>query len=144
HRFGPRTDVELSLVWRVNNLGFGNRAEVREQTAIFEQAQIRFLQVTDLVGAQVAQSREAVLRAKERIDLTRPALYDDKGQLTGATFRSIRLNFERIRGAEGRPLEVLDSIRGLNDMLEAYVQDRKSTRLNSSHVSISYAVFCLK
>src|SRR5699024_12700208 len=24
------------------------------------------------------------------------------------------------------------------------VQDRKSTRLNSSHVSISYAVFCLK
>src|SRR5699024_11359862 len=26
----------------------------------------------------------------------------------------------------------------------AYFEDRKSTRLNSSHVSISYAVFCLK
>src|SRR5699024_12745504 len=26
----------------------------------------------------------------------------------------------------------------------AHRQDRKSTRLNSSHVSISYAVFCLK
>src|SRR5699024_11855261 len=26
----------------------------------------------------------------------------------------------------------------------ASLQDRKSTRLNSSHVSISYAVFCLK
>src|SRR5690349_25072761 len=26
----------------------------------------------------------------------------------------------------------------------AAVQDRKSTRLNSSHVEISYAVFCLK
>src|SRR5699024_11504432 len=25
-----------------------------------------------------------------------------------------------------------------------YLEDRKSTRLNSSHVSISYAVFCLK
>src|SRR5699024_11220395 len=25
-----------------------------------------------------------------------------------------------------------------------FTQDRKSTRLNSSHVSISYAVFCLK
>src|SRR5699024_11658093 len=25
-----------------------------------------------------------------------------------------------------------------------HVKDRKSTRLNSSHVSISYAVFCLK
>src|SRR5690625_6095283 len=26
----------------------------------------------------------------------------------------------------------------------AMVEDRKSTRLNSSHVAISYAVFCLK
>src|SRR5690606_39498643 len=28
--------------------------------------------------------------------------------------------------------------------LRALIQDRKSTRLNSSHVKISYAVFCLK
>src|SRR5207249_5644036 len=28
--------------------------------------------------------------------------------------------------------------------LDAVERDRKSTRLNSSHVSISYAVFCLK
>src|SRR5256885_7012771 len=27
---------------------------------------------------------------------------------------------------------------------ERYVRDRKSTRLNSSHLVISYAVFCLK
>src|SRR5690625_6927514 len=27
---------------------------------------------------------------------------------------------------------------------QAFVEDRKSTRLNSSHVAISYAVFCLK
>src|SRR5256885_10455020 len=26
----------------------------------------------------------------------------------------------------------------------SYIQDRKSTRLNSSHLVISYAVFCLK
>src|SRR5699024_5517977 len=34
-------------------------------------------------------------------------------------------------------------IRAVEERLEAY-EDRKSTRLNSSHVSISYAVFCLK
>src|ERR1039458_10540494 len=28
--------------------------------------------------------------------------------------------------------------------LYAYIRDRKSTRLNSSHLGISYAVFCLK
>src|SRR5699024_11902016 len=32
----------------------------------------------------------------------------------------------------------------LNSMTETKEVDRKSTRLNSSHVSISYAVFCLK
>src|SRR5258707_9073691 len=36
---------------------------------------------------------------------------------------------------------------GIFDQLEAEAQprgDRKSTRLNSSHANISYAVFCLK
>src|SRR5205814_4577187 len=32
----------------------------------------------------------------------------------------------------------------LRRMLEAHELDRKSTRLNSSHLGISYAVFCLK
>src|SRR5207245_10716086 len=31
-----------------------------------------------------------------------------------------------------------------NQLLQSNTQDRKSTRLNSSHGSISYAVFCLK
>src|SRR5690606_40721903 len=30
------------------------------------------------------------------------------------------------------------------DAVDAFTGDRKSTRLNSSHVKISYAVFCLK
>src|SRR5699024_11791200 len=30
------------------------------------------------------------------------------------------------------------------DFVPVFEKDRKSTRLNSSHVSISYAVFCLK
>src|SRR5207249_11945409 len=30
------------------------------------------------------------------------------------------------------------------ELIDAMAGDRKSTRLNSSHVSISYAVFCLK
>src|SRR5690242_20886032 len=46
-------------------------------------------------------------------------------------------------GAPGDPLAVA------NASLQATAQatqttDRKSTRLNSSHMSISYAVFCLK
>src|SRR5690242_21078067 len=37
-------------------------------------------------------------------------------------------------------VEVLDRIADR----DAVLRDRKSTRLNSSHMSISYAVFCLK
>src|SRR5690349_21214378 len=33
---------------------------------------------------------------------------------------------------------------GLNGFTKSVARDRKSTRLNSSHVEISYAVFCLK
>src|SRR5690625_6053246 len=32
----------------------------------------------------------------------------------------------------------------INEYGRVYFSDRKSTRLNSSHVAISYAVFCLK
>src|SRR3712207_7167840 len=32
----------------------------------------------------------------------------------------------------------------LHDRRDRHHQDRKSTRLNSSHANISYAVFCLK
>src|SRR5256885_9457526 len=35
-------------------------------------------------------------------------------------------------------------ISGLVILLSFVIQDRKSTRLNSSHLVISYAVFCLK
>src|SRR5438034_11629780 len=40
----------------------------------------------------------------------------------------------------------LENLRGLVGGLDTYylVADRKSTRLNSSHTVISYAVFCLK
>src|SRR5437867_8359362 len=37
-------------------------------------------------------------------------------------------------------VKVRDTLRALGDL----AQDRKSTRLNSSHRTISYAVFCLK
>src|SRR2546427_2410900 len=42
------------------------------------------------------------------------------------------------RLAEVRPRGRLDAVRALTEV------DRKSTRLNSSHSQISYAVFCLK
>src|SRR5207249_5633454 len=39
---------------------------------------------------------------------------------------------------------LLDADVHVGEYVAVFGQDRKSTRLNSSHVSISYAVFCLK
>src|SRR5699024_12485029 len=77
-----------------------------------------------------------VLRALRHADRDRP----------GGPLASQRLLAEAIRhrtnltvsGASGPLVAALDDVRALADL------DRKSTRLNSSHVSISYAVFCLK
>src|SRR5256885_6202638 len=52
----------------------------------------------------------------------RPA-HDGRGPAQGSRRRRLRLHGDRRRGRQG---------------------DRKSTRLNSSHLVISYAVFCLK
>src|SRR3712207_7285726 len=56
----------------------------------------------------------------------------------------VRLTLEALR--EGR---IKNNLRVVGDGVEALeylrgVGDRKSTRLNSSHANISYAVFCLK
>src|SRR5699024_5005973 len=40
--------------------------------------------------------------------------------------------------------QLLDCYRTEYEAIKSWTPDRKSTRLNSSHVSISYAVFCLK
>src|SRR5690606_40422570 len=58
---------------------------------------------------------------------------------------AIRLDEEKI-GDTGRPdIAMIFSADPNDDVpVDVVVVDRKSTRLNSSHVKISYAVFCLK
>src|SRR3712207_1157442 len=54
-------------------------------------------------------------------------------------------NLEELENApepDGEPLPVKDGAPGFDFSFDAI--DRKSTRLNSSHANISYAVFCLK
>src|SRR5437660_10606873 len=58
-------------------------------------------------------------------------------------FRSIGLEKQGVS-----KWELQDSLEELAELANSagaeVVEDRKSTRLNSSHVAISYAVFCLK
>src|SRR5437667_12686142 len=47
-------------------------------------------------------------------------------------------------GGEVLPWGEWEKALPMPDVIVTSVSDRKSTRLNSSHITISYAVFCLK
>src|SRR3712207_7863161 len=50
----------------------------------------------------------------------------------------------RVQVAAQRGPELGDVVGQRDQLGELLLEDRKSTRLNSSHANISYAVFCLK
>src|SRR5262245_17700773 len=84
------------------------------------------------------------------------AMYPDEVVMDGGSGPTVRasayvspglLNMLGVRPIRGRSFDPTDGHAGSLDRIvisEDTWQDRKSTRLNSSHLGISYAVFCLK
>src|SRR5690606_42113349 len=80
------------------------------------------------------------------------SLHDALPILKGALTLYIAITIAFLLGrATGKPAALIltegatqEQINDLNGKLGFNDPDRKSTRLNSSHVKISYAVFCLK
>src|SRR5207253_8800860 len=73
----------------------------------------------------------------------------ETGMTPAKAIERLRLEAARERVESGaEPIEGVAAHTGFGDperMRRAFIRaDRKSTRLNSSHVAISYAVFCLK
>jgi outer membrane protein TolC len=66
--FSARSDWEAQLVWEIQNLGFGNRARVRERQAEHQAALIDVFRVQDRIAAEVAQALAQVQSARERLD----------------------------------------------------------------------------
>src|SRR5690348_17397570 len=59
--------------------------------------------------------------------------------------RAADCELQPVEEPQGRRLhDPVGPVRKQYAAVQAHVVDRKSTRLNSSHPSISYAVFCLK
>src|SRR3712207_7540876 len=80
-------------------------------------------------GASAARCARRVVREELEGALPRPKLADVELLVSELATNSVR----HAGCDESGELEV-----------EAAVEDRKSTRLNSSHANISYAVFCLE
>src|SRR5699024_12069920 len=69
----------------------------------------------------------------------------DDFQYQYVDIRAEGITKEDLQQKAGKPVETVPQIFVDQQHIGGYTDlDRKSTRLNSSHVSISYAVFCLK
>src|SRR3712207_1915849 len=120
-----------------------------EMSATFNDARRDLLQVGEELEADLTGESDPVRRNEEQKGISlrelERALADASERATDA-WRPLRERwFDRLLGAEREDVPTSAHVaymRRLSPLDELYT-DRKSTRLNSSHANISYAVFCL-
>src|SRR5690625_6175274 len=89
------------------------------------------------------------LPERTRLQVLAPVVSGRKGEHTQVLENLKKEGYVRLR-VNGEMYEITDDIildKNKTHSIEVVIDriiDRKSTRLNSSHVAISYAVFCLK
>jgi outer membrane protein TolC len=115
--FGPlkgRTDFDALAVWNVQNIGFGNLALVRRADAVVGTAVADYELAVNLVRREVAEALAAAQAAALQIGQARAAVTTAE--------EGFRLEAERIRQGQGRPIEVLDSFNQLLDARQELVR----------------------
>lgn len=114
--FGSRFDVDVQVLWELQNLGFGNRAAVRQQEAQNHLAVLELFRTQDRVAAEVAAAHAQLLSAAGRVGDA------EKGLKEAA--QSVELHFKglyqtRKPGAPGaasllvRPQEAVAAVQAL-------------------------------
>src|SRR5690625_6249145 len=105
--------------------------------------------LTISAAAELADMHPQTLRQYDRLGLVSPQRTPGRGRRYSLHDVGLLREIQRLSQDEGINLAGIKRILRLEahvETLEREVEmlDRKSTRLNSSHVAISYAVFCLK
>ncbi len=108
--FGPlkgRSDLNVIAVWTAQNLGVGNHARIRAADAVVAESVAEYDAVLNQVRREVAEAQAAAKTAARQIDAAWRSL--------DAAEEGYRLEVDRIRRGQGRPIEALDSFRQLVD-----------------------------
>src|SRR5690606_13649480 len=119
------------------------KASLARAKAVLERARITAQRTAELVKIDAVSQQEnddaqaALLQAEAEVKVAEAAVASAQ----------VTLNYSRITapisGFIGKSYVTQGALVTTNQA-QAMATDRKSTRLNSSHVKISYAVFCLK
>jgi outer membrane protein TolC len=121
-----RFDFDAIIYWELRNLGFGEVAARKQMTARLRQAKLHEVQVMDQVAREVAEDLARVQTKFQQIGISEEAVKSAK--------QSYELNFERMKGLLGQPLELLQSIQALDQARHEYLRavsdfDRAQFRL---------------
>jgi outer membrane protein TolC len=65
---GLRSDFDLQLLWQLDNLGFGNRAKIRQRDSESRLAVFELFRIQDRVAAEVAQAHAQAQLAARRVE----------------------------------------------------------------------------
>jgi outer membrane protein TolC len=118
---GARDDISAGLIWSLDNLGFGNRATVRERRAEQQQALVELFRVQDMVAADVARAHAQLESATVRLaDAER---YIQEAQLAfKGSFRELGevIRVGQLQVLVRRAFEVVDALRSLSRAYDTY------------------------
>ncbi len=117
--FNVRGDFDVQALWELRNLGLGNRALIRENRALNEQAELRVERIKDYISREVAQASAILQSAAARISQAERELSEAK-----ATARDSLIGLGETKRVGGsiiilviRPQEAVAAIQSL---LQAY------------------------
>jgi outer membrane protein TolC len=116
---GFRGDVDVQLLWQLDNLGLGNRAKIHQREAENRAASVEFLRIKDRVAAEVAQAYAQADLAARRVKVAERGV-----QFAVKSVDKNLLALKETRGAGAtvvtlvRPQEVVAAIQALS---QAYV-----------------------
>ena len=118
-----RDDISAELVWGLDNLGFGNRALVRERRAEQQQLTIEFSRIQDTVAAEIARAHAQIASAARRVGTAEKGL--DEAQLTyngsmEELGKTVSVSNVVVALVTRRAFEVVDALRALSRAYEFY------------------------
>jgi outer membrane protein TolC len=112
---GLRSDFDLQLLWQLDNLGFGNRAKIRQRDSENRLAVFELFRLQDRVAAEVAQAFAQAQLAARRVEVAERGL---KAAVQSADKNMVALGQTKGVGATMvllvRPQEVVAAIQAVS------------------------------
>ncbi len=134
-----RSDISAQIVWRIENLGFGNQALIRERRGQVELAMVELFKVQDRVAAEVTQAKADVESAAFRVTQAERGLKESLATYKG-NFRGVgqTTRFSDLLVLVNRPQEV---VAALIQLQQAYMNYYRSIAdFNRSEFRLFYAL----